>query len=173
MPRRAKLDKIDLRILSIISRNPEICQTELADELGITQPAVCFRLKKLKKLGILGNNCTIDLRALGLKLVLAVGSADLNVLEENPYFVAGFEAGSKVYAIFAAENVETAESVARMLMRVEEIHVINKEVASFALDFEKIGECALPCNECEFYKKELCLGLPHTTWYRGKLWKLH
>jgi len=165
-----KLDRIDLKILELITTNPEICQEEIAREVGITQPAVCVRLKKLKKYGIMKKACGVNIKAINLMVIFAEGEANLEELEENPYFLCGFEINRKVIAFFAAENYETAESCARvMFKKIERVVRVENFEGVLGLQVRR-GKCAKPCEECEFYEKT-CVGLPWSRWYVGKIFR--
>ena len=167
-----KLDKTDLKIIELITANPEICQEEIAREVGLTQPAVCFRLKKLKRKEKHKKSCGFDIEAMGLKVVLAIGEGEIKELEKNPYLLFAFRAGNEVLAFFAAENYETAESCAKMMMRkIHEIRRIKEFEGDFGLRIKRNGKCVKNCNECEFYAVS-CLGLPWTEWYRGEKFRI-
>ena len=43
-----EIDDVDRRILHLLSENPEISQTDVAERLKISQPAVSARINKLK-----------------------------------------------------------------------------------------------------------------------------
>ena len=74
---------MDKEVLFLFSEDSEICQQELADKTGITQPAICLRLKKLKSRGILKEGHGVNFKTLGLKLTVTSGEGDLNLLRES------------------------------------------------------------------------------------------
>ena len=47
------MDEKDRRILSLLRENPEIRQREIARLVGISQPSVGARIKKLKERGLI------------------------------------------------------------------------------------------------------------------------
>lgn len=51
-------DPTRLRIIKLLASNPEntLCVADLADRLGITQPAVSQHIKVLKNVGVLDSN---------------------------------------------------------------------------------------------------------------------
>ncbi len=160
---------MDKRVLFLFSENPEICQQELAERVGVTQPAICLRLKKLKQEGIIKEGRGIDFKALGLKLVLAEGKGDLKTVKKSPYFVAGFETKRGLACIFCGENEGTAKSVPRAMMEQASVRTVESFEGVFGAGLRKKGACRSACGECGFYGE--CLGLPGTKWYKGELWK--
>ena len=163
-----RLDKIDLKIIELLSKDPEICQEEIAREVGITQPAVCLRLKKLKKLGILKKVCGMDVKTLNLKALGVVGKAEREMVEQHPYVLSFFDLGDKIFAVFVGEDYETCESCAKAIF--EEIEGMWKiaQLSDLVLQIRR-GKCAKPCDECEYYKE--CEGLAWSKWYKGKVFK--
>ncbi len=161
------IDPTDIRILNLLSSNPDICQQEIADALGMTQPAVCFRIKKLKQEGILREGCGIDLKKLGLSIFIAFGEGSPEFLKRNPYIIEAFRAGEKTMAILATENRDTARAVAKKMLRAEQVREIKDYFGPLALNPTETPRCTTACNRCELYGK--CLGLPGTEWYRGSI----
>jgi Lrp/AsnC family transcriptional regulator len=69
----AKIDRLDLKILTELQRNGAISQRELADAVGLSQNACWRRLRRLQESGIItGVGSAIDLAALGLDLTVFV-----------------------------------------------------------------------------------------------------
>ena len=166
-----RIDDIDIKILSLLSRNPEMCQEEIAKEVGITQPAVCLRLKKLRKAGIPKKTCGMDVKSMGMKIVIARGKGNIEWLARNPYLVVAFNTGDGVIAVFAGENRETAEACAKMMMdRIDEMYEADNFIGEIGLPVKADGRCAVPCDQCSYYGK--CVGLAWSKWYRGKIFNL-
>ncbi|MBR9681276.1 MAG: Lrp/AsnC family transcriptional regulator [Candidatus Altiarchaeota archaeon] len=166
-----ELDNIDKQVLFLFSKDPDICQQALAQHVGVTQPAICLRLQKLKKRGIINEGHDINFNALGMKLSLAKGQGNLEKLKKSPYFVAGFETKTGLTGIFCGENEETAKAVPKMMMKTTtSVEAIASFDGNFGIRLRKKGECGLSCKKCKAYGK--CLGLPGTKWYVGKLWKV-
>ncbi|MEM4297372.1 MAG: Lrp/AsnC family transcriptional regulator, partial [Nitrososphaerota archaeon] len=65
---KAALDSKDLKIISMLSTYPDIPQEDIAAKLKISQPAVCMRVRRLKKLGFLQNQYGMNVRKAGLYL---------------------------------------------------------------------------------------------------------
>jgi len=49
---KLEMDDIDRKIVSLLEKDPEISQNKIAQEVGISQPSVGVRIRKLKKRGI-------------------------------------------------------------------------------------------------------------------------
>lgn len=152
----------------MLSRNPGLCQEELAKELGVTQPAVCLRIKKLKQKGVIDNVCGLRVKGSGLYISVARGKAELNRLKKNPYFIAGFETEKEVLAVFAGENEGTARSVPKALIKDARVKLVKDFDGHITLEFRETGKAAMRCDRCGFYGD--CLGMPGTEWYKGNLW---
>lgn len=68
-----KIDTIDLKILTVLQKDGDISQRDLAEQVGLSQNACWRRLQRLSASGIIrGTRTTIDLSALGLDLVVFV-----------------------------------------------------------------------------------------------------
>ena len=69
----AKLDNIDLKILTLLQSDGGISQRDLAEQVGVSQNACWRRLQRLNADGIVqGSRTTIDLSALGIDLLVFV-----------------------------------------------------------------------------------------------------
>ena len=54
--KKFRIDQKDREIITNITETPDISQHEIAEKIGLTQPSVAMRLKKLKKWARLRNN---------------------------------------------------------------------------------------------------------------------
>ncbi len=71
--RMAKVDGIDLRILTCLQRDSAISQRDLADQVGLSQNACWRRLRRLNESGLIrGSRADVDLTALGFDLTVFV-----------------------------------------------------------------------------------------------------
>ena len=65
--RKPKLiDLTDRKILWILAKDPEVPQSHVADKVGISQPAVSQRIKKLKDMGYITLRVAMDIEKTGL-----------------------------------------------------------------------------------------------------------
>jgi Lrp/AsnC family transcriptional regulator, leucine-responsive regulatory protein len=68
------LDSIDYKIIEILQQNARITQLELASEVGLSQPAVAERLRKLETEGIIiAYTAQVDARKLGKDITAFIG----------------------------------------------------------------------------------------------------
>lgn len=175
------LDEKDLAILSILSRDPEAPQGRIAKELGISQPAVSMRIRRLKDLGLLKLRAGVDPHRMGLHLAKVDVTATnvskvLSTFKDCPYFVGGFvtTGRSNLCLLFMAEDVSTLESIVDNHLRTCEgvqdvefnvvVSIADGFVAPFRL-YAPTGQrqpCGSPtiCVDCRAFNEGLCRGCP-------------
>ncbi|RVV98900.1 Lrp/AsnC family transcriptional regulator [Mesobaculum littorinae] len=69
----AQVDRIDLKLLSLLQQDGSLPQRELAERAGLSQNACWRRLKRLNGAGLIrGTQAQIDLAALGYDLTVFV-----------------------------------------------------------------------------------------------------
>ncbi|MCX8204686.1 MAG: Lrp/AsnC family transcriptional regulator [Candidatus Nezhaarchaeota archaeon] len=175
------LDERDLAILTLYSKNPEVSQEQIARELGISQPAVAMRVKRLRGLGILQFRAGVDPSRAGLHLAKVDASVTNvgNVLAKFmncPYFVSGFvtTGRSNLCLLFMAEDVSTLESIVDNHLRVSEgvqdveFNIVVSTAGGFVAPFKlhaPAGErqpcgSAIACKDCRAFREGLCRGCP-------------
>ena len=87
------MDAIDLRLLDLLQRNGRATQLELAKTVGLSQPAVAERIRKLEERGVItGYAARVDAARLGVDITAFIG-----VGIEHPKFFDGFT--KKVHAL--------------------------------------------------------------------------
>jgi Lrp/AsnC family transcriptional regulator, leucine-responsive regulatory protein len=80
------LDPIDYKLLELLQQNARMTQLEMAASVGLSQPAVAERMRKLEQAGIItGYAARVDGRRLGKDITAFVG-----VRIEHPKYNAGF-----------------------------------------------------------------------------------
>jgi Lrp/AsnC family leucine-responsive transcriptional regulator len=80
------MDATDLRIVDMLQRNGRATQLELAKAVGLSQPAVAERIRKLEERGVItGYVARVDAAQLGIDITAFVG-----VGIEHPKFFDGF-----------------------------------------------------------------------------------
>jgi Lrp/AsnC family leucine-responsive transcriptional regulator len=80
------LDPIDLILINLLQRDARTTQVQLAKAVGLSQPAVAERIKKLEEKGVIrGYVAQVDAVALGKDITAFVG-----VTIEHPKFFDGF-----------------------------------------------------------------------------------
>ena len=81
-----RLDQIDYRILGLLQQNARMTQMEIATAVGLSQPAVAERMRKLEHQGIItGYTAQVNARMLGKGITAFIG-----VAVEHPKYNAGF-----------------------------------------------------------------------------------
>lgn len=177
----SKLDDKDLKIISLYSENPEFSQEEVAKKLGISQPAVAARVKKLKQLGALEHKIGMN----PLKVGLHVAKVDVSTVNVNkvlskfancPYFLNGFVTTGKnnLCLLFMAEDLSTLEAIVDNHLRIDEdvrdvefnivVSAVRGLIAPIKV-YEKSEErppcgSAIVCRECSSFKDGSCAGCP-------------
>ncbi len=195
--RQRVLDEKDKKILSLLCKNPEISQLEIAKHIELTQPAVGARINRLKKLGFIINSVCIDIKKFPLIAALVRLSVRnptelVKRLVKCPYVSMIFSTSGEynLTLILLAENTPTIDAIVeKHFRRCEGVWKCNVSVimdvvnySGFPITFPerkyKIGE-TLPCGfvadcvNCEFSHDKTggkCLGCPYTREYRGKLY---
>ena len=80
------LDAIDYKLLDLLQRSARVTQLEMAAAVGLSQPAVAERMRKLEQEGIItGYTARVDGRKLGKDIIAFIG-----VRIEHPKYNAGF-----------------------------------------------------------------------------------
>jgi len=86
-------DTIDYKLLDLLQHDARMTQLEMAAEVGLSQPAVAERMRKLEQEGIItGYSARVDGKKLGKDITAFIG-----VRIEHPKYNAGF--GKKVLSI--------------------------------------------------------------------------
>lgn len=68
------LDAIDYKLIEILQKNARITQLELAAEVGLSQPAVAERMRKLEQDGVIvAYTAQVDARKLGKDITAFIG----------------------------------------------------------------------------------------------------
>jgi Lrp/AsnC family transcriptional regulator, leucine-responsive regulatory protein len=80
------MDQADRRIVDLLQRNARTTQSELARAVGLSQPAVAERIRKLEERGVItGYAARVDAAELGIDVAAFIG-----VGIEHPKFFEGF-----------------------------------------------------------------------------------
>lgn len=75
------LDDLDLRILGLLLRDGRAPASQIADQVGLSRPAVADRIEKLERSGVIrGTTVVVDPNALGRKVTafIAARGPDFN-----------------------------------------------------------------------------------------------
>lgn len=184
-----ELDEKDRLIIKILQENPKISQTEIAKLVGLSQPSVGSRIKKLKELGIIDNSYGVNLKNSQmyiLKVDIKCKKPDeiLDSLRNCPFFLNGFViAGNKnLIMLLVGEDLSTLEAIVDKHIRPNpEVYDVDvgiivrtekSTIVPLNISFEKskTSSCGFNCGECDYWNK-ICLGCPITGHYRGRVWR--
>jgi DNA-binding Lrp family transcriptional regulator len=184
------IDEKDRMIIKLLEEDPDISQNEIAKIVGLSQPSVGSRIKKLKDMGIISHSYGINVKNAGLYILkVDVKCREpkkiLNKMSECPFFLNGFiVAGNKnLMILFAGEDLTTLEAIVDHHIRPDpEVYdvdvgiIVRAEKDSIIplklhVEKSKNASCNGKCSTCDFWRLNLCLGCPVTGHYRGKIWK--
>jgi len=183
-----KLDRKDRTIISMYSANPNVSQEEIAEEIGLSQPSVAVRLKKLRESGALESQTGINPLKVGLYLAKVDISSNntaeiLNMFRNCPYFANGFTVSGthNLCMFFISESISTLEAIVNSHIRTHssitnvDFNIIISAEKSFKVPVgltpepHEIPPCGIliQCKECQSFKDEKCMGCPATDAYHG------
>lgn len=186
-----QLDDKDRRILSLLERGNDLSQTEIANELDISQPSVGIRLKRLREKGAVSFLVGVNFRKIDLYLAkVEITARDSNEIIRSfrgcPYFVNGFVVSGQMNLtiLLMGEDLVTLESIVDTHIRsnpgVSEVNLdvviapVKDLVLPVKMDLEKREDppCGSDgsCSDCIYYQDNRCLGCPITGHYRGIFW---
>lgn len=148
------LDPIDYKLIELLQRNARMTQMEMASAVGLSQPAVAERMRKLEQEGIIrGYAARVNARKLGKDI-----SAFIGVSVEHPKYNAGFAkkilalpdvlechrvTGSDSYLLkVVTENTESLDRLISDLLRV--IPGVTRTLTSIVTSSIKEGSHITP-----------------------------
>ncbi|MGQ9581937.1 MAG: Lrp/AsnC family transcriptional regulator [Thermoplasmatota archaeon] len=118
MSERGRMDERDRIIISLLSEDPHISQEEIARRLGLRQPSVTVRVRKLRESGHLEVQAGVNPFRIGLQMAkVDVRTTNptklLSVFERCPYFLNGLLVSGKsnLCLFFVAERISTLEAI--------------------------------------------------------------
>lgn len=191
MPKVLDIDEKDRMILELLEKDPEMSQSEIAKLVGLSQPSVGSRIKKLKELGVISHAYGLNIRKSGLHILKVdikckKPSEILSKLSECPFFLNGFVvAGDKNLTVFlGGEDLTTLEALVDKHIRSDpEVYNVDSGIIvrserdtvmpiKMYIERAKNPPCGYNgCEKCDYWKINLCLGCPVTGHYKGKIWK--
>ncbi|MBC7128633.1 MAG: winged helix-turn-helix transcriptional regulator [Thermoplasmatales archaeon] len=172
----ATIDNIDRKIISLLQKNPNISQNEIAKEVELSQPSVSARIKRMRENGILASMFGIDIKKVGLH----VAKIEINKNEKNefikdcPYILSVIETVEKNILYIVSEDFSSLEAIAKKHFDMDDFEVVLSSYPNLVFPIkipEKNNGCSnCDCSNCDFYIKGKCIGCPSSLYYRGKLW---
>lgn len=185
-----ELDDKDKLILEILEKSSDISQNEIARRVGLSQPSVGARIKRMKDMGIINHSYGINIKEPGLYVLKVDVKCKqprdlLKLFEGCPFFLNGFiVAGNRnLTMMFIGEDLSTLEAIVDqhvrpspdvydidvgIVVRAERNTVVPMKIH---VDHADKPSCNFTCGQCDYWSNELCLGCPVTGHYRGNIWK--
>lgn len=186
------LDKKDREILSLLEKNPEMSQNDMAEKLKISQPSVSARIHKLKQKGALSHVVGMNLKKVNLYMakvdVIAKNTSTvLDIFKDCPYFLNGLIVSGEhnLCLFFVGEDIATLEAIVdghlrnNPLVSSAKVSIVITPMKDLILplkmnfDFSDVPPCGIgcACKECAHHASNRCLGCPVTKSYNGKIWR--
>jgi Lrp/AsnC family leucine-responsive transcriptional regulator len=178
----------------MLQTDPEISQVEISKRLGLTQPSISARLRKLKDSGAIALQAGMNLKKIGLhiaKIDLCIKSDTNKIIERFkncPYCINGFITSGKfnLTLLFVCEDINTLEAIVDNSLRPLP-EVVDLEFSIALAPIKDLiapitswhgtdtinGEspCGVSCKDCDMYATDRCLGCPATKEYKGNIWR--
>jgi DNA-binding Lrp family transcriptional regulator len=154
------VDEKDALLLSTIMHDPSTSQQALAKKLGLSQPSVNARVRKLKERGVLVETAGLDAKAAGLALVrVDCTCTDADSLLEKlrccSFFVNAFIlSGKRNLSLFLlGEDLGKVEDIVNIYLRSNssvrdvELSVVVESAKSFLCSIDLSNEQHHPCAD--------------------------
>ena len=185
-----KLDRKDFDIISRYCENPDVSQEEIAKKLGISQPTIAFRVKRLMSLGVLAVNIGLDvfkaeLHVAKVEVTATNATKIIKMFQGCPYYLNGFVTSGKnnLCLFFVAENIATLESIVDLHLRSSsvvqnvEFNIVIEATNRMIMPLRRFHKSKTPpcgalqeCKNCSSFTEGRCLGCPVINQYEGKIW---
>lgn len=159
-----KVDNIDRRIIQLIQKKPNITHTEIANEVGRSQPTVGIRIKKLEDNGFIEYQAGINIKNSELnfaRMEIETKEPDkfLEQVKSCPFMLNALKlSGSKnLLILMASPNLELMDEIGNEFFRNSD------EVISFSIDFilDFVTDLVLPIEfkfeKCDCPLKQKCI----------------
>jgi DNA-binding Lrp family transcriptional regulator len=172
------LDRKDKTIITMLSADPQVPQEAMARELGLSQPSVAVRVRKLREAGAVSVSAGIDPFKLGLNVakvdVAATNPAKvLEFFSGCPYFLNGYIVSGKsnLSIVLVAARISTLQSIVDgHLRRMPEVNDVDFNIVIYPakpvvmpVDISTGGRSCdhgSTCARCESRKTGRCAGCP-------------
>jgi len=144
-----KLDETDIKILEIIQSDGRITNTKLASMIGISQPAMLERVRRLESSGVIsGYNAVLDREKIGLEVMVFVAVSlalhQLASVDKIKKKIVGFPEVLECYQVSGDDDLilkvalENVNSYMDFVMnKLSKISGIRKVKSSFVLSTVK------------------------------------
>jgi DNA-binding Lrp family transcriptional regulator len=161
-----ELDNIDKEIIQSIQEEPNITHTTLAKKIGVSQPTIGMRIKKLEKHGILNYQVGINIKTSDMvfsNVEIKAKDPDemINLVNKCPFMLIGFKStGSQnINILVASPNLRFLDKLVNHHFRNNN----NVEEISANIITEVSNDLILPLNlrfdQCDCTLKKSCAKL--------------
>lgn len=182
------MDEKDKVIITMFSKDPTVSQEVISKAIGLSQPSVAVRIRKLREQGAIVTQSGIDPFRMGLYLakvdIKTTNSLELlEIFKGCPFFAHGFTVSGKnnLTLIFISENIEALEALVNNHIRSNESVIdvdfniiISSErelvipTALVAGDLkEPPCKTHIECKDCPSFRARRCTGCPAMGKERG------
>ena len=184
-----RLDEKDRLIISLLHDDQSISQEEIAKEIGLSQPSVAMRIKKLRDRGMIDEILGVNLNKVGLYVAIVLIRTSnttkiLHMFRECPFFLNGFViSGDKnLMLLLAGEDLASLESIIDERLRPDadvqsaDFNIMISSLKDFVMPMKMIERplkqppCGVEYKECQAFYENRCFGCPATTRYKGSFW---
>lgn len=164
---KLNLDERDNTILTLLQKDPNVSQEEIAKKIKLSQPSVGARIKKLQQKGVLNTIHGINFRVVDLELakidITATDTAAIiKEFKDCPFFLNALITSGKhnLCLFFMATNLKRLEGIVNNHLRGNqkvkdiEMNIVISTAKDFVLplsvDFEnkKQVDCEQDCVKC-------------------------
>ncbi len=161
------IDDKDIKLMTLLMKEEDISQSELAEKLRLSQPSINVRVRKLKERGVLAEGVGLDAQKANISMVrvdFTCNDSDriLNILKNCSFFVNGFlMSGTRNVSVFLiGEDLGKIEQIVKRYLRnnaavsnIEVNVVVNiakQFICSVDLEKEHSSACSNPhsCDDC-------------------------
>lgn len=161
------LDDRDNTILSLVQKDPNISQEEVARKIKLSQPSVGARIRKLRQKGILHNINGVNFRVVNLSLAkVDVDSTDtaaiIDEFKDCPFFINALITSGRhnLCLFFTATDLKRLEGIVNHHLRGNpkvkdvQMNIVISTAKDFVLplniDYDNKGQlsCKQHCKDC-------------------------
>ena len=183
----SRIDHLDLKIVSELSKNGRVSISDLANETGVTRQTIANRMKRLHDEEIIRVAGGLSLVKLGYEMATVglevrgeeVEGELMKLMQCCPRVLTIFRAGGKedLQVSMWGESQKSIDSTIESFkdfqgVTVASTHYLGKPIhgsASFTMNPKDstISPCGKDCSKCLSYSKSECPGCPDTSHYQN------
>ncbi len=169
LKKKLNLDERDIKLMSMLQKDPDTTQDKLASSLKLSQPSVWARLKKLKESGAIDVIAGTNFKKVDLflaKIDLSATDTDKIIQEfiHCPFFINAFVMSGKhnLCLLFTSTSLKHLEGIvnhhlrSNPLVKEIEMNIIISTTKDFIMPInidcedKDQQDCPQHCKQCEF-----------------------